>query len=379
MVESSEGKNRIRTAQEFMRKKGLDAIMVAEPPGDQPASLNVYYLSGFYNPFSCWRPDVPIIPADGDPVMVTTALHQEAVQATSWISDLRTYTDKEFTEGSWWKIIGEVVKDRKLATIGVDKNFMPVSAFENIKNVCPRDVKFEDCSDLVIDMQAIKSKKEVDKLRQACRLSERALKVGLESARVGMTEKELSLIIYKSLHDFGLTRRPPPISLSSGKPPGGGKATDKKIESGDIIHFDFGGQYELYACDLTRTAIVKGRPSEEFERVYNIVLDAEQSAVKAVKPGIKASEIDAIAREKMKKAGFTYGHNTGHGLGLHTHYYPVIGPAENRELKPGMCFTIEPNARIPGKAYAHVEDDIVVTETGYESMTSFPREIYRID
>jgi Xaa-Pro aminopeptidase len=194
-----------------------------------------------------------------------------------------------------------------------------------------------------------------------------------------MTERELSLTIYKALIDLGLTRRPPPITLSSGKPPAGGKASDKKIEKGDLIHIDFGGKYDFYAADFTRMAVLKGEPPKEFEKAYNLLVDVEQTAVKAVRPGIKAAEIDAIAREKLAEHGYTYKHNTGHGLGLHTHYYPVIGPKETRTLKAGMCFTIEPTIRVPGKIFAHVEDDVVVTKNGYESFTTFPREIYRID
>jgi len=378
-VTNQEGKTRLSKARELMRKKGLDSMIVTEPPGDEPVSLNVYYLCGFYNRFSCWRPDVPIIPAEGDPVIVTTAIHENAVKAGAWIKDIITYTENEFIEGTWWKIIGDVVRDRKFKRVGVDKNFMPTHSYESIKNASPRDVIFEDCSSIIIEMQAIKSKEEIDKLRIACKLSEEALKVGLESVRVGMTERELSLIIYKALIDLGLTRRPPPITLSSGKPPSSGKATNKKIEKGDMIHIDFGGKYELYAADFTRNVIIKGKPSKKLEKVYNILVDAEQSAIKAVRPGVKASEIDAIAREKLAKAGFSYKHNTGHGLGLHTHYYPVIGPKETRVLEPGMCFTVEPTARIPGKIMTHVEDDIVVTEDGYESLTSFPRELYIID
>lgn len=377
-VPIQEGKNRIRKAQEFMRRKSLDAILVSEPPGDVPVSLNVYYLSGFYNRFSCWRPDIPIIPAEGEPVILTTILHAKHVSAGSWISDVRTYTENEFIEGTWWKTIGEIIKEKKLKRIGVDKNFMPVYTFESFKNASPPNVAFEDCSDILIEMQAIKSEEEIDNIRKACKLSEEALKVGLEEVRVGMTERQLSLVIYNALNELGLTRRPPPISLSSGKPPAGGKATDKKIEKGDMIHIDFGGQYKQYASDFTRNVIIKGKPSKELEMVYKTVVDAEQSAIKAVRPGVKASEIDSIAREKMVKAGFPYAHNTGHGLGLHTHYYPVIGPKETRVLEPGMCFTIEPAARVPGKVYAHIEDDIVVTKDGYECLTTFPRELYII-
>jgi Xaa-Pro aminopeptidase len=140
---------------------------------------------------------------------------------------------------------------------------------------------------------------------------------------------------------------------------------------------DFGGVLDGYCCDLTRTVAV-GQPSAEARRVYQAVRDAQQAAIAAVRPGIAASAIDAAARDVLVDRGLgeAFGHGTGHGLGLDVHEEPRI--TRHRpdtplvQLEPGMVFTVEPGAYLAGWGGVRIEDDVLVTETGCELLTSVP-------
>jgi Xaa-Pro aminopeptidase len=143
---------------------------------------------------------------------------------------------------------------------------------------------------------------------------------------------------------------------------------------------DFGGVLDGYCCDLTRTVSI-GPASPQARRVYDAVRDAHAAAVAAVKPGVAASAVDAAARTVLSDRGLgdAFGHGTGHGLGLDIHEEPRVGkpradlPAVT--LTPGMIFTIEPGAYLAGFGGVRIEDDVLVTETGHELLTTIPRQL----
>jgi len=135
-----------------------------------------------------------------------------------------------------------------------------------------------------------------------------------------------------------------------------------------------------YCCDLTRMAAV-GTPSPEATRLYDAVREAQQAAINAVRPGVAASSVDAAAREILIGHGLgeAFGHGTGHGLGLEVHEEPRVGrprpETQQARLEPGMVFTIEPGAYLAGFGGVRIEDDVLVTETGSEVLTSVPRDL----
>jgi Xaa-Pro aminopeptidase len=143
---------------------------------------------------------------------------------------------------------------------------------------------------------------------------------------------------------------------------------------------DFGGVMDGYCCDLTRTVVV-GPPAPDASRLYEAVREAQAAAIAAVRPGIAASEVDAAARRVLESRGLgaAFGHGTGHGLGIEVHEEPRVGKARTdlppTLLEPGMVFTIEPGAYLPGFGGVRIEDDVVVTDRGCEVLTSVPRDL----
>ena len=143
---------------------------------------------------------------------------------------------------------------------------------------------------------------------------------------------------------------------------------------------DFGGVLDGYCSDLTRTVAV-GTPDAEARRVYSAVHDAQQAAIAAVRPGVETSSVDAAARAVLEERGLghAFGHGTGHGLGLDVHEQPrITRPRPDVPpilLEPGMVFTIEPGAYLAGWGGVRIEDDVLVTESGCELLTTSPRDL----
>ncbi len=145
---------------------------------------------------------------------------------------------------------------------------------------------------------------------------------------------------------------------------------------------DFGGVYSGYCVDLSRTVSL-GPPGPEARRVHQAVLEAQAAAIAAVRPGIAASAVDAAARAVLgsRDLGEAFGHATGHGLGVEIHEEPRVGPARgagDETLEPGMVFTIEPGAYVPGWGGVRIEDDVLVTADGCEVLTDCPRELHAL-
>ena len=158
------------------------------------------------------------------------------------------------------------------------------------------------------------------------------------------------------------------------------RAGERRLEPGDLVVLDFGGVLDGYCSDLTRTVSV-GPPSAEALRVHGAVREAQAAAIAAVRPGLDATSVDAAARGVLDRLGLgeAFGHGTGHGLGLDVHEEPRISrprpDAPGARLEPGMVFTIEPGAYLPGWGGVRIEDDVLVTEGGCEVLTSVPRDL----
>lgn len=155
-----------------------------------------------------------------------------------------------------------------------------------------------------------------------------------------------------------------------------GVASNKIIERGDIVTLDFGALYDGYCSDITRTVVI-GEPSEEFKKIYNIVLEALKRGTEAIKPGETAKRIDDITRNYITKHGYGqyFGHSTGHGLGLEIHEPLRLSQESKATLEEGMVVTVEPGIYIPNWGGCRIEDDIVITKDGYEVITKSNREL----
>ncbi len=222
-------------------------------------------------------------------------------------------------------------------------------------------------------MRAVKSAKEVAHMRRAASIANIAFEQTIKELKIGMTELEVAALLEYNCRMIGAAGMSFSTIVASGMHSAMPHAhpTSKPLEYGNFVVIDFGVVYEGYCSDMTRT-IVMGRASEEQKHIYGIVLQAQQTALQAVKQGATASSIDTIARDIIKNAGYgeQFGHSTGHGVGLHIHEYPRLHSASKDTLKAGMAITIEPGIYVTGMGGVRIEDLVIVTKDGSDVLTA---------
>jgi len=244
------------------------------------------------------------------------------------------------------------------------------------------DITLRSTERIVEQARIIKDAFEVAILRDAAARLEQVMPAVLAAVREGETERQIAGAIEAAMREAGYERPAFDTIVASGPHSAMPhyRAGTRALAAGDLLVLDFGGVLDGYCCDLTRTVSI-GPPSREVRRVYDAVRDAHAAAVAAVRPGIETSAVDAAARDLLRDRGLgdAFGHGTGHGLGLDVHEEPRIGKPRADvppvTLAPGMVFTIEPGAYLPGFGGVRIEDDVLVTDSGCELLTTLPREL----
>ncbi len=243
-------------------------------------------------------------------------------------------------------------------------------------------ITFRSTERVVEQARLIKDTAEIETLREAARRLSDVATAAFAGVREGVSERHVAGVIESAMRAAGYERVAFDTIVGSG--PNAAlphyRAGDRMLSSGDLVVLDFGGVLDGYCCDLTRTVSI-GSPSAEARQLHAAVFDAQHAALAAVRPGVETSAVDAAARSVLEEHGLgaAFGHGTGHGLGLDIHEEPRITwprpDVPSVMLAPGMVFTIEPGAYLSGFGGVRIEDDVLVTETGCEVLTSVPREL----
>jgi Xaa-Pro aminopeptidase len=281
-----------------------------------------------------------------------------------------------------------LIKKLQAPKLGVEGANLSIVRFNQLSATLDGVATLTPTDGLVEKLRIIKDAHEVEMLRRgAVLLSAVALEV-IREARPGITEQELAAKIDFLIKSAGFERCSFETIVASG--PNSARphahAGDRVLQAGDLVVLDFGGVYGGYCVDLTRT-VALGDPNAEQQRVYDAVLEAQQAAVAAVRPGVRAGDVDAAARQTLgrHKLAEAFGHSTGHGLGVEIHELPRIAPRRestpdaaappDADIEAGMVFTIEPGAYLPEWGGVRIEDDVLVTSDGVEVLTNVPRTL----
>ncbi|MCA9881891.1 MAG: aminopeptidase P family protein [Anaerolineae bacterium] len=236
----------------------------------------------------------------------------------------------------------------------------------------------KDVSESLLFQRAHKTQAEIDAMRKAVKLSEAALRDTIEFTRHGMTELQIQEKLVSALSEHGSDQHSfSPIVLTGPKSAlPHGLTGDRVLGENEFLLIDFGGMKDSYPADITRTFCL-GTPSEKMRDIYEAVMAANQAARDKAAPGVACKDVDKAARDVIEAAGYGeyFIHRTGHGLGLEVHEWPNITSSNEMLLEPGMVFTIEPGIYIPDFGGVRIEDNVVITENGAESLTSFTREL----
>ncbi|WP_432813981.1 M24 family metallopeptidase [Sporosarcina aquimarina] len=342
---------------ELLVEKELDALLVT-------SGYNRRYMTGFTG-----TAGVAIISND-DAVFITDFRYME--QAADQIKDFRIVQHEK-------TIIEEVaqqVEQMKVKRLGFEKEDLTFGMYELYKSKVTAELI--PTAGLVEKIRIIKTPEELEVLKQAAKIADDAFTHICGFIKAGMTELEVSNELEFFMRKQGATSSSFDTIVASGVRGAlpHGVATDKKIETGELVTLDYGALYNGYISDITRTVAV-GEPSEKMREIYEITLAAQKLAVEGIKPGMTGIQADAIARDYIASKGYgdAFGHSTGHGIGLEVHEAPGLSFRSETVLEPNMTVTAEPGIYLPGIGGVRIEDDLVITENGCERLTHCTKEL----
>jgi Xaa-Pro aminopeptidase len=373
---STDTGSRLRALRAQIKQKGLDALLVT-------SLNNVRYLTGYSG-------------SNGIAVV--------SPRGAYFLTDFRYQTQAQ-REVKEYRIViarrrllpelGGLPPLRRGARVGFEAVNVSVSVHRALKKLLPK-VKLVPTEGLVESVSIRKDRGEIAKLRQAARIADAAFKHVLKFIKPGVRELDIANEIDHFMKKNGLKvpalESVPPFESHAVMPSfetivasgprsamPHGIASTKKIKRGELVTMDFGGQYQGYASDITRTVVV-GKASPKQKRIYNLVLEAQLAALSRARAGVKAKDLDKIARDIISQAGYgkNFGHGLGHGLGLLVHDSPAVAPTSKMTLLPGMVITIEPGIYIQGWGGVRIEDDVVITEKGCELLTRARKELIEL-
>jgi Xaa-Pro dipeptidase len=321
------------------------------------------------------RPLVVIRPRAGEPVAVVPALELASFATLGFSGAVFDWRDEAGYDAAF-AAAGRAL--RGLARIGVEGQRMRVFEAQALERGLPGAV-IVDAQRPIAALRLRKTADEVAALRAAIAVSERALEATLGEVRVGMSETEVESILLGRLFAAGaeaLAFAPIVAAGDNAAQPHAKARPDYRIKSGDALLLDFGASARGYNADITRTVFVGHVPDGD-RALYEAVAAANAAGRAAARPGITAGGLDDVVQRSLEASPFArfIRHKTGHGLGLDVHEDPYIMRGNDMVLEPGMVFTVEPGLYRPGEIGVRIEDDVLVTETGAESLTTFPREL----
>ncbi len=346
---------------ESAQAEGLDAVAIVPGP-------NLLHLTGYSFHLS-ERPTVALFPVDQPPVIVAPALEAGKILDLEVFS----YTDEEGYAMAFHEAC--VALELVEARIGVESLRMRLLEGRILQRYASGS-QLVPADDLLSRLRMQKSAAELAAMRRAIAVAETAFLGWLAELRPGMTEREAAARLVARMLTGGadaISFDPIVVGGPNGALPHAVPGL-RPLAFGDWLVVDWGAFVEGYASDLTR-AVTIGPPSGPMCKVHEIVLRANEAGRAAAHPGVAAEIVDAAARAVIVAAGHAahFTHRTGHGLGMETHEPPYIVAGNSDLLLPGMTFTVEPGIYLEGVGGVRVEDDVLVTDFGAETLSTLPR------
>lgn len=340
---------------------GIDALIVTNP-------INRKYITGFTG-----TAGIAIISKKGL-IFVTDFRYIE--QATEQAQEFSVVEHKQAIEIE----VNNQLKALHAKKIGFEKDHVTYASYERYKQYFS-SVELIPVSNVIEQLRLIKSSDEIKILKQAGEIADAAFEHILSYIKPGVREIEIANELEFFMRQKGATSSSFDIIVASGHRSAlpHGVASNKKIQSGELVTMDYGAIYNGYCSDITRTVAV-GDISDQLKDIYQTVLTAQMKGVENIKPDITGKEADAFTRDYIGEKGYGeyFGHSTGHGLGLEVHEEPRLSTNSDVILKPGMVVTVEPGIYIPNVGGCRIEDDIVITETGNKRLTFSNKDLIQL-
>ena len=353
-----------------MQSEGLDAILLNPGP-------SLPYLTDLHFHIS-ERPVVFAVPASGTPVITVQELEAQKLEHAAFALDAITYPEDV---SKWGAAFREALSGLKLAPgarVGIEPRSLRVLELRYIEQALP-GVDLVSCEESIAALRSMKDTEEIQQMRHAVEIAQQALDDTLPYVKVGVSERDISGQLIANLLARGSGGElpfQPIIAFGANSANPHAVPTDYRAKEGDLILFDWGANVNGYFSDLTRTFAL-GEPSERCRAIHVAVEAANKAGRDASAPGVAAGAIDRAARSSIVKDGFGefFTHRTGHGLGLEVHEEPYIRDDNAQILEPGMTFTVEPGIYLPGEGGVRIEDDMLITSDGAESLSTYERSL----
>lgn len=360
-------RSRLARAAGLFRARGLDALLVT-------SLENLRYLAGFTG-----SDGALVVSADGEGRFLTDSRYE--TQAGQETRDVSVSVYKRKLDG-----VAEAIKASGAARVGFEASQVSVetaealrAALASARTAAGGAVALEPVpGEAMAPLRMRKDPEELELLRRAAAIAADSLAHTLTLVKAGVREVDLALELEFAMRRRGAEHLAFDTIIASGVRSAlpHGRASEKRVGSGELVTIDYGARFNGYNSDETWTGVV-GEPSAEQRRIFGFVKEAQAAGIAAVKAGVKASDVDAAARRVIDAAGYgrSFGHGTGHGIGLAVHEAPGVNTSGTVVLEPGMVITVEPGIYLPGWGGVRLEDMVVVTETGAEVITRTSKEL----
>lgn len=341
----------------------IDSVIISKP-------ANIYYFSGF-------RGDSTVlIVTKNFRLLITDSRYTEQAK-----NQTKNFEIVEQTEGLYKKLVEEI-KNVGAKKIGFEGRTTSLSFDEYSflkKNLPDAELKSIE----VDSLRQIKDSAEISLIRRACEIGDRAFEEVLNFIKAGVTEIEVAAELENFMRKFGAEKTSFDTIVASGVRGSlpHGIATDKIIESGEFVTMDFGAIFQGYCSDMTRTICV-GKASDRQKKIYDDVLNAQLHGLEVIKVGASGKAVDAAVRDKLKAADLDkfFIHALGHSLGIEIHEEPRLSRLSKCEsLEVGMILTDEPGVYFPNVGGLRIEDTVLVTKDGAETLTKSPKHLIELD
>jgi len=346
-------KTRVKKLQKLLKDKKLSALLVSD-------RNNVRYLCGFVGT------NGKLLVTPTKHVLITDARYFETARKAKV-----PYFDQ--SKGIK-KLMG------KFKTIAFEEDSFTVARLKKYQKTLT-GVKFKAVAGVVESLRLIKDESEMRIIRKGVKIACKSLDQLAKKLKPGVSEDELEWELMKIGRRNGVTEFSFPPIITFGKDTADihHQKGDNKLKKGDMVLIDSGFVYQGYATDMTRCFFMR-KPTPFEQKIYTEVLEANQAAIKAIKVGMKLSDVDKTARKIIEKAGYSkhFTHSTGHGTGLDVHEAPTVSVHSKERVMAGMVFTIEPGIYVPGKGGVRIEDMVYIKPNGKVEVLTTCKKYLRV-
>jgi len=368
MLDESVYHKRMDKVNQKLEESGADFALVTPNPSFQ-------YLAG-YEYHMHERLVALFIRRGSEPTIIVPSFEESDHKKHTWIKNFMPWGE----EDNPYSIIAESLGSSTKEVSVLFDDSLPLGVYWKLEKAIGKFGKAQSITPTINGLRISKSKAETDLMKKAGHIIDDAVMKAFSEAQIGMTELNVKQIVENEIIRQGASPTFAAVQFGENSALPHAGSSSRELEKGDVVLMDCGCSLDGYNTDMTRVGIA-GEPTDEIERVYSIVLKAEETAIAKISLGMNCGTADGIARRIIEDEGYGdyFTHRLGHGIGLEVHESPYLVRGSTEELRKGMCHSIEPGIYLEGKFGIRIEDLACVHQDGPEILTFSPRDLIILD